>query len=138
MDNIIKQQLVDWSLDICSFYQTVEQATASVCGYPLAQVYSFLQQVEKRNSQDQIRPRILLYALGEWAKSRLTGRYYNEIVDDFITAIAHSDLDTNNRDAIRRKLQSWVNKGQRYSQLGEELGGPGVLVLLPETGGSDL
>ena len=61
--------------------------------------------------------------------------------DDASMYIAHLIRDSGCADSlpdIERRVRRWVGLGERYSLLANDLGGLGVLYLLPDDGGESM
>jgi hypothetical protein len=52
--------------------------------------------------------------------------------DDFVNIIVRSGLVNDTVDDVKQNCAAWANAGGRYGVIAEELGGKGILTLLPE------
>lgn len=106
---------------------------------PLADFYKLLVLCENQQQLGKIRLRICYVAFFRLKNAVQPGTQYQ--YDDASMFIAHLIRDSGCGDAlsdIERRVRRWVGLGERYSLLANDLGGLGVLYLLPEDGGESM
>ncbi|OQE09333.1 hypothetical protein PENFLA_c107G02405 [Penicillium flavigenum] len=106
---------------------------------PLADFYKLLVLCENQQQLGKIRLRICYVAFFRLKNAVQPGTQYQ--YDDASMFIAHLIRDSGCGDAlsdIERRVRRWVGLGERYSLLANDLGGLGVLYLLPEDGGESI
>ncbi|KAH1966864.1 hypothetical protein KXV80_003701, partial [Aspergillus fumigatus] len=107
--------------------------TSQVCG-PLALWFSILNE----GSLSRVHRRfycLLLFRLSDtcerWGLSGDGALVLTELI--LLTGLIHLD-----KTAILARLRGWIAGGKRYQLLSEDLGGPGILFLLPEEIGEQI
>ncbi|KAJ9482571.1 hypothetical protein VN97_g10855 [Penicillium thymicola] len=106
---------------------------------PLADFYKLLVLCENQQQLGKIRLRICYVAFFRLKNAVQPGTQYQ--YDDASMFIAHLIGDSGCGDSlsdIERRVRRWVGLGERYSLLANDLGGLGVLYLLPEDGGESI
>ncbi|KAJ6018473.1 hypothetical protein N7522_001937 [Penicillium canescens] len=106
---------------------------------PLADFYKLLVLCENQQQLGKIRLRICYVAFFRLKNAVQPGTQYQ--YDDASMFIAHLIRESGCEDSIsdiERRVRRWVGLGERYSLLANDLGGLGVLYLLPEDGGESI
>ncbi|KAG0156250.1 hypothetical protein PDIDSM_3427 [Penicillium digitatum] len=106
---------------------------------PLTDFYNLLVSCESQQQLGKIRLRICYVVFFRLKNSVQPGTQYQ--YDDASMFIARLIGDSGCRDSIsdiERRVRLWVGLGERYSLLANDLGGLGVLYLLPEDGGESI
>lgn len=130
----IKKSLVSWKLNISSFFEESEESEGfqyNCHKRTLGQIYKLLRHVERKQTVDRLRRRILLVAL-----HRLLQKFHRETVagealTELASAVLQSGLAGEDRDVITAELSNWTKKGRRYNALADGLRAVGSIVLLP-------
>ncbi|RAL03194.1 uncharacterized protein BO80DRAFT_470879 [Aspergillus ibericus CBS 121593] len=98
---------------------------------PLAGCYMIVVDTEKKKDLNIIRLR-LLYVLFHRLNLE-TQRRFGQAVSDRLAQIIHaSGLVTDTLETVEGRLGSWIDRGARYELLANDLGGLGVLFVLPD------
>ncbi|KAK2735830.1 hypothetical protein FQN57_001107 [Myotisia sp. PD_48] len=98
----------------------------------LAQSYQFVVRLETKNLSGNIRQRIfcvVYYRLKE--KLCISYSAYKNDVLRLIAEVILQNLTGGNFGSILADLRSWVNNGERYWLLAQDIGGMGYLLVLP-------
>lgn len=106
---------------------------------PLADFYKLLVLCENQQQLGKIRLQICYVAFFRLKNAVQPGTQYQ--YDDASMFIAHLIGNSGCADSlsdIERRVRHWVGLGERYSLLANDLGGLGVLYLLPEDGGESM
>ncbi|KAI2735866.1 hypothetical protein DTO013E5_8941 [Penicillium roqueforti] len=106
---------------------------------PLADFYKLVVLCENQQQLGKIRLRICYVAFFRLKNAVQPGTQYQ--YDDASMFIAHLIRDSGCEDSlsdIERRVRHWVGLGERYSLLANDLGGLGVLYLLPQDGGESI
>ncbi|KAG0158450.1 hypothetical protein PDIDSM_5964 [Penicillium digitatum] len=106
---------------------------------PLADFYKLVVLCENQQQLGKIRLRICYVAFFRLNNAVQPGSQYQ--YDDASMFIAHLIRDSGCEDSlsdIERRVRHWVGLGERYSLLANDLGGLGVLYLLPQDGGESI
>lgn len=109
-------------------------------GESLSSLYEVTVFYEEQQELNKIRLRLLcvaFYRLKQAVEPISQARNYNTAYY-LAEAIRKSKPDVDNIDVIHRRVRAWVQKGERYELIAEDLGGIGVLYILPERGGESL
>ncbi|KAL2801968.1 hypothetical protein BJX63DRAFT_441608 [Aspergillus granulosus] len=106
---------------------------------PLAHYYELVVQFENRLDLDRVRLRLLYVAFYRLKQDQHPGSQY-EYYDP--TPIAQAIFETGSikdpLETILVKVRTWIGYGERYSLLATDLGGLGVLYILPDIAGESL
>lgn len=107
---------------------------------PLAKWYEFTVDHERKHELYKIRLRflyVMFYRLKQWIEPESRPRYSN--ASDFIAqVILNTGSSSDSPEVVRNKVRGWVGHGERYELLAKDLGGLGVLYILPDYGGETL
>ncbi|KAA8641651.1 uncharacterized protein ATNIH1004_011787 [Aspergillus tanneri] len=106
----------------------------------IAGLYKLITRVEKDHDLCKIRLRLLyvmFYRLKQWVEPGSQRQYYS--ATNFIAEVILNDsLSSDPLDKIHSTVRGWIGKGERYERLANDLGGLGVLYILPDYGGETL
>lgn len=105
----------------------------------LADFYQKLVSCEYQHQLGKIRLRVCYVVFFRLKQAVQPGTQYQ--YDDVSNFIAHVIRNSGCNDSftvIEHRVRHWVGLGERYSLLANDLGGLGILYLLPEEGGESM
>jgi hypothetical protein len=98
-----------------------------------ARFYLTLKRLNESRVVDLVRWRFYLLGFYELKKTFGRQQLRANSGDEFANLIIESELEIDNtQDDVKQNCASWANAGGRYGKIAEELGGKGILILLPE------
>lgn len=101
----------------------------------LARCYITIVRYEDRIELDNIRLRLLYVAFYRLKKSL---KDYPGAVSSIADALLSTGLIKDPIDIVRDRVTLWTRRGDRYDLLAKDLGGLGVLYILPDLGGESM
>ncbi|PYH94304.1 hypothetical protein BO71DRAFT_231429 [Aspergillus ellipticus CBS 707.79] len=108
--------------------------------HPLARCYTIIVRYEKRLDLDKIRLRLLYVAFYRLKKKLQPGDQYeySGAVPFIAQALLFTGSINDSFEIVQKRVRSWISRGDRYDSLAKDLGGLGVLYILPDMGGESL
>ncbi|KAJ5887373.1 hypothetical protein N7495_007414 [Penicillium taxi] len=106
---------------------------------PLSDFYQLLVLCENEQRLGRIRLRICYVVFYRLKNAIKPGTQYQ--YDEISISIAHLIRESGCKDQIHdieRRVRLWVGLGERYSLIANDLGGLGILYILPEDGGESI
>lgn len=106
----------------------------------LANCYMLVVNCERQEFLNKIRLRLLYVAFYRVKQNIQPGSQYeySDAANYIAKAISHAGSVNDSFDTIHLNVRTWIGYGERYSLLANDLGGLGVLYILPENGGETL
>ncbi|KKZ61072.1 hypothetical protein EMCG_04316 [[Emmonsia] crescens] len=98
----------------------------------LVHSYLLLSKIEKQQIINKVRLRFFCVALFRLKEILQNNHCIKDVVSCFAHTVHCSDLVGDQGGEILDKFHDWVDRGERYNLLAEELKGLGMLFLLPE------
>lgn len=127
----IKPLLKTWEQNPYTFLQYAPANVLLESDFP-GRLYHTLRTLNQSQAVDPIRWRFYLLALYH-SKQNLAKRVLRaSSEDEFINMVVDSDLVDEPRENVKQNCTAWANAGRRYEMIATELGGKGILILLPE------
>ncbi|KAE8133849.1 hypothetical protein BDV38DRAFT_257230 [Aspergillus pseudotamarii] len=109
-------------------------------GNSLARWYELTVDHERQHDLYKIRLRflyVMFYRLKQWVEPGSQYQYFSAA--EFIAqVILNSGSSSDSLDVVRNRVREWVGHGERYELLAKDLGGLGVLYILPDYGSKSL
>lgn len=100
---------------------------------PLVHCYNLVIQSERRRALDQIRLRFLYVAFYRLKKKAQPGSEYSGAIPFIAQALLETGSIKDPFDTIQKRVRTWVSYGNRYDLIAKDLGGLGVLYVLPDS-----
>ncbi|KAE8383871.1 hypothetical protein BDV26DRAFT_2724 [Aspergillus bertholletiae] len=109
-------------------------------GNSLARWYELTVDHERQHDLYKIRLRflyVMFYRLKQWVEPGSQYQYFSAA--EFIAqVILNNGSSSDSLDVVRNRVREWVGHGERYELLAKDLGGLGVLYILPDYGSKTL
>ncbi|EQL29686.1 hypothetical protein BDFG_07739 [Blastomyces dermatitidis ATCC 26199] len=126
------EALSAWKQDPNSFFSLSGGSKINFNDFPLARFYNFFGQVEKSQVENTIRARLIRVFF-----YRLHTRFHEpyrstEALARLVHIIIQSGFDVGDVEHVQERLKASVAIGSRYHLIAKDLGGLGVLFLLPD------
>lgn len=123
---------------LASLHQNRSNAT-SVSISSLNGLYHLIIACERQQHLEKIRIRILCVAIFRLKNSiQPSSLYHYDDVSSFIAQMIGNSGCNDPLGIIESRVRLWVGRGERYNLIAEDLGGLGVLYMLPEDGGESV
>lgn len=100
---------------------------------PLVHCYNLVIQSERRRALDQIRLRFLYVAFYRLKKKVQPGSEYSGAIPFLAQVILETGSIEDPFDIVQQRVRTWVSYGNRYDLIAKDLGGLGVLYVLPDS-----
>ncbi|KAL2826013.1 hypothetical protein BJY01DRAFT_262477 [Aspergillus pseudoustus] len=101
--------------------------------------YSQVLSCQERQTVDTIRLRVLYVALYRVKQELQPEHKYDYYISNYIAqAVLKAGCVDHQPDVINANVRLWINYGERYHLIANDLGGLGALYLLPDIGGQSL
>lgn len=131
IDKTIKDFLPLWETDPSAFFHR-PQTQPNIENNPPAQIYLHLSQLQQTRTVDLVRWRLSLLVFYQLREDFNKKHVHAGVQDQFVKIIHQSGLTQETDDEIKQNCTTWAGFGGRYQVLVKELGGRGVLLLLPD------
>lgn len=131
IDQSVEPLLETWEAAPTTFLQA-PPAKAQLSGELPAAFYSILRDLNQSRAVDAIRWRFYLVGFYKLKQELGKSLLRSEARDAFFDRIVSSNMIDDPPDTVKKNCTTWANAGGRYEKIASELGGMGVLILLPE------
>lgn len=127
----IKPLLPTWETTPITFLQAAPADFQLSRELPAA-LYIFLRDLDQSRAVDTIKWRFHLVGFHQLKQDLGKSALRSRSGDEFCNLVVGSDLIHDPLETVRKNCITWANAGGRYEKVARELGGKGILMLLPE------